>query len=580
MATIVGRRRGKEIYYYCHSGMRIKLSPSDHGGKGPGSGPSKVVSKDIYLGTADTVLQRLREGPVQVHARSFGLEMAALSVIREIGLVEAVDSVVPKRGQGMSVGNYLALGIVVKLASPHTGWHTFPDWLARTALPDHFNLPRSLLDAQNFWDAFDKILPEAPYRRRRGKDPEAVMDDEVVLKIEEQIWRRVREHYQVALDTILYDTTNFFTYIAKENPAELPRNGHNKAGRHERRQVSLALAITRRFHLPLLHLVYPGNVHDATLFPGALRRLVQRVAALARDAVHLVLVFDRGQNSKDNLHKVRGCGMHAVGGLSWAHHKDLLEVPLADFRETEDDRLIAWEGLRDLWGLPVNVVITYNAVLAKKQRLALAKILRTLRANFREAHGKHRRATLPKQRRVLEKVSCGSRAGRYVAWSVDEDGRLHLAPSPAFALRVKQCGRRLLFSTDTGLHADEVIHLYNRDKAAVEEGIEDLKSPDLIRIQPLRAWTDTKIRVYALICVLALLVLRLMAMKASPLGLSAKAMCRELEDIREVIMVYSLRQAQRKVTALSTTQSELFRLFDLEAFTKKAGPELGVMSQH
>ncbi len=471
--------------------------------------------------------------------------------------------------------------------SPHQLAH-LPIWLARTALPDHFNLPRSLLDAQNFWDAFDKILPEAPYRRRRGKDPEAVMDDEVVLKIEEQIWRRVREHYQVGLDTILYDTTNFFTYIAKEDPAELPRNGPNKAGRHERRQVSLALAITRRCHLPLFHLVYPGNVHDATLFPGALRRLVQRVAALARDAVHLVLVFDRGQNSKDHLHKVRGCGMHTVGGLSWAHHKDLLQVPLADFRQTEDDRLIAWEGLRDLWGLPVKVVITYNAVLAKKQRLALAKILRTLRANFREVRGKHRRATLPKQRQVLEKVSCGSRAGRYVAWSMDQDGRLHLAPSPAFALRVKQCGRRLLFSTDTGLHADEVIHRYNRDKAAVEEGIEDLKSPDLIRIQPLRAWTDTKIRVYALICVLALLVLRLMAMKASPLGLSEKAMCRErrregeeeLEDIREVIIVYSLRQAQRTITTLSTTQNELFRLFDLEAFTEEAGPELGMILLH
>lgn len=71
MATIVPRRRGTEIYYYYHAAQRVKISPSDQGGKGRGSGPSKVVSQDIYLGTADTILRRLQDGPVEVHHRSF-----------------------------------------------------------------------------------------------------------------------------------------------------------------------------------------------------------------------------------------------------------------------------------------------------------------------------------------------------------------------------------------------------------------------------------------------------------------------------------------------------------------------------
>lgn len=119
------------------------------------------------------------------------MEMAALSVIREIDLIGAVDSIVPKRNQGMSVGNYVALGILSKLASPNTSWHSFPQWLSHTALPDHCNLPRNLLDGQNFWDAFDKILSGNNHRERISKDPNVLMDDRMVLKIEEAIWKRV-----------------------------------------------------------------------------------------------------------------------------------------------------------------------------------------------------------------------------------------------------------------------------------------------------------------------------------------------------------------------------------------------------
>ena len=107
-----------------------------------------------------------------------------------------------------------------------------------------------------------------------------------------------------------------------------------------------------------------------------------------------------------------------------------------------------------------------------------------------------------------------------------------------------------------------------------------MKSPDLIRFQPLRAWTDTKIRIYALICILTLLVLRIMEMKARSSGLSTKALCTELADIREVILVYSPRNAQRKITSLSTIQQQLFQAFDLDALVKTAGSGVGLLPQH
>jgi len=581
MATIVARRRGTETYYYYHAAQRVKISPSDQGGKGRGSGPSKVVTQDIYLGSADTILRRLQDGPVEVHHRSFGIEMAALSVIKEIGIIEAVDSVVTKRDQGMSVGNYIALGILAKLASPNASWHSFAKWLSHTALPDHCNLPRNLLDGQNFWDAFDKIIPESSLRKRLAQNPDALMDDDTVLEIEEAIWKRILERYEISINTILYDNTNFFTFIAPENPAQLPKNGHNKAGRHERRQVSLAVATVRDFSLPFLHITYPGNIHDSTVFPDFLTRLVRRVAALAKEAEHLLLVFDRGQNSKANIKKVRGLQIHAVGGLSWNHHKDLLNVPLDCFRNANDPRLILWEQNRIIWELPVKVVITYNPALERKQRRTIARLLRILRARLKETHAKHCKDSPEDLVEALEKVSSRSRCGRYVNWWVDKKkGRLHIRPSADLNFQVKQCGRRLLFSTDTCKTADQIIGLYNKDKSQVEQGFRHLKSPDLIRFQPLRAWTDSKIRIYALICVLALLVLRVMEMKAASLGLSTDALRTELADIREVIMVYSSRNAQRKITALSTIQQRLFQIFDLDSFAKMTGSGVGLLPLH
>ncbi|MEM3486238.1 MAG: IS1634 family transposase [Candidatus Methanomethyliaceae archaeon] len=582
MATIVARRRGTETYYYYHVAQRVKVSPSDQGGKGRGSGPSKVVTKDIYLGSADTILRRLQDGPLEVRHRSFGVEMAALSVIREIGLIEAIDSVVTKRNQGMSIGNYIALGILGKLASPNASWHTFADWLSHTALPDHYNLPHNLLDGQNFWDAFDKILPESVFRKRVAQNPEALMDDEMVLRIEEAVWKQILERYKISINTILYDSTNFFTFIAPENPAQLPKNGHNKAGRHERRQVSLALAMLRDYGLPLLHITYAGNVNDPTLFPDFLTRLVRRVAAVAKEAEHLLLVFDRGQNSKTNIQKVRSLKVHAVGGLSWKQHKDLLDIPLECFRNANDPNLILWEQERIVWELPVKVVITFNPALERKHRRTLARLLRILRARLKETYAKHRQDPPEVLAEALEKVSSRSRACRYVRWWVDrKKDRLHIRPSADLEFQVKQCGKRLLFSTDTQKTGNQIIRLYNKDKAQLEQGFHHLKSPDLIRFQPLRVWTDTKIRIYALICVLALLVLRIMEMKAMPVGLSTEAMFTELADIREVIMVYSPHQAQRKVTALSSIQQKLFHIFGLDAFAKTAtGSGLGLLPLH
>ena len=568
MATIVARRPhpNGEVHYYYHSARREKVSPSDRGGRGPGSGPSKVVSQDIHLGTADSILTAIKKGPLKVAHRGFGLVMAAYSIVEELGIAAAIDNVLPHSQGGLTTGQYVALAVVGKIAAPRVSWRGFGPWLATTALAEHLSLPQTLLDSQNFWDAFDRVLPEKEHRKRLTKNESMTQEDARLLTIQQAIWRQVLKIEPVPLDTLLYDNTNFFSYLAAETPAALAQPGHNKAGRHEKRQVGLALAVTQRFALPLLHLTYAGNRAESKVFPEALTSLVQHTRELAEGAEHLLLVFDRGQNSKSNLEAADKAKVHVVGGLVASQHRDLLAVAVDDFKEVVGD-LRVYRTSKTVYGLPAAVIVTYNASLHRKQRITFIRGLRRLSAALWKAWRDRKGQPLARQRGALQRIYGKSRMRHYVGWSLDDQGRFCIRQDHR-RVSQKRCefGKRLLFTTRTGLTTQEIIDLYNRDKSAIETNFHYIKSPDLLRFQPMRHFTDTKIRLYALVCVLGLLVLKLVEIRSQPLDLSLDDLLAHLNDIEQVILVQGPRHAVKTLSEQSETQRRLLELFGLTRF--------------
>ena len=87
----------------------------------------------------------------------------------------------------------------------------------------------------------------------------------------------------------------------------------------------------------------------------------------------------------------------------------------------------------------------------------------------------------------------------------------------------------------------------------------------MIRWRPCRHWTDTKIRAFGFCCVMALLLLRVMELKAAHVGLrmSPAVLKQELDDLREITMVYDARNADVQISARSSVQQRLWDLFDL-----------------
>ncbi|MCL6596944.1 MAG: IS1634 family transposase [Firmicutes bacterium] len=571
LATIVARRRGRKLVYYYHETYRVKIAAADRssGDKRRGSGPSRVVTREIYLGTAERLAELARSGggrPKRVASRAFGLVMAAHSIVEELAIPQAVDALVPRPPGSLSVGTYVALMVVAKACAPRVSWRSFGAWLEKTTLARHLALPRSLLDAQNFWDAFDRLMPERRARERAQHDPDALWRDETILAIEEAVWRRLLERYPHDLSTILIDATNFFTYLSKDNPARLPQPGHDKAGRHEKRQVSLSLAVTSPRAMPLVHLTYAGNVADVRLFPHVLRRLLDRVRHLDPTAAKLTLVFDRGHNSKANLAEVASAGAFAVGSLIPSQHPDLMALDVKTSAQRVGD-LRVLQVDKTVYGQRAVVVITYNEKLERKQRIAFDAALRALRSTLVATCKAWRDADDATFQAKMDAVLDKSRVGRYMTWQVDSARGVHIRLDRArVQRRRRQFGRRLLFSTRTDLTATDIVRLYNRDKAQVEADFRQIKSPDLVRFAPIRHFTDTKIRLYALVCVLALLVLKVLVAKTQDLGLSLEALTRELAGIEEVLLVYGPTRVEHTLTECTPIQEALVERLGLQRY--------------
>ena len=569
MATIVARKRGKKTCYYYHETFRVKVSPADRsaGDKRRGSGPSRVVTREVYLGTPERILERLQVQagrPLVIRPRQFGLVMTAQSIVEELGIQESVDRLVPRAQGGLSLGTYLSLMVVAKVSAPKVSWRAFGSWLAGTSLSEYLNLPTTLLDAQNFWDAFDRLLPEREARQQT--DPEAIWNDETLLAIEEAVWRRLVSQHPIDLSTILIDATNFFTFLGRQTPSRLARPGHNKAGRHDKRQVSLSLAVTREQVFPVVHLTYAGNVTDVRIFSHVLSRLVGAIHRLDPSAGQLTLVFDRGHNSAANLALVAEAGAWAVGGLINSQHPDLLAVPLKAFSDKIGD-LKVFRTAKTVYGQSATVLVTHSEALEKKQRLTFDHALARLRSELTQTWERHRNDPDPAFAHAMDTVLSRSRVGTFMTWEVDGEGVVHIAMDRAKVEQHRRgMGRRLLFTTHTDLETAEILRLYNHDKARVEDDFKQLKSPDLARFAPIRHFTDSKIRLYALVCVLALLVLKVMMLRTQDLHLSMDRLVSELGAVQEAIVVPSPTTARHTLMECSDLQKTLVNRFELMRF--------------
>jgi transposase len=173
------------------------------------------------------------------------------------------------------------------------------------------------------------------------------------------------------LRCLLFDATNFFTFVDSFNlRAKLAQRGHSKEGRDNLRLIGLALLVSADGEVPLFHHCYAGNQHDSTIFGTLIQQIAASCRAMAQGVSDLTLVFDKGNNSKENLTEAADTGLHFVGSLVPTHHPQLLAIPRQQMRRLDQTQLPAvwaYRTQQKVFGVSRTVLVVFNRPLFRAQ---------------------------------------------------------------------------------------------------------------------------------------------------------------------------------------------------------------------
>ena len=573
MASLTPKKIGRNTYYYARYSQRVDGTP-------------KIV-RQVYLGRLDDLIAAV-EGfrqppqPRETVVAAFGDSAALFDIAQRLDLVQLLDSVLPpKRHQGLSTGQYLLLAAINRAVSP-TSKLQFADWYRQTALTRLLPADPAALSSQNFWNHMNLVT------------------DEHVVACEKLITQRLIQRFQLDLRALVYDGTNFFTYINTRTPAELPQRGHNKQKRTDLRQVSLGLLVSADFHIPLFHKVYAGNVNDSTEFRTITEELSTHYSQLAESCDHITLVFDKGNNSEAAFESLEKMPFHFVGSLVPSQHSELLAIPRQQFRTLTQPGLKGVEVYRTqkkVLGKQRTIVVTFNKNLYDGQLQGLTAHLNKARQKLLDLQTKLQRRrdgkvkggkapTLDSVKKQIHETCSAQFVGKVLKAEVQQATKSKATSTPApleltfttdqaalDELCRVQFGKTILFTDNTGWTDEQIVSAY-RSQYHIENAFKQMKNPHFLGWSPMFHWTDSKIQVHAFYCVLALLLTSLLQRELARKGeqISINRMLEELGGIQETLIVYARRPGQKKfptstcLTHMSDLQQRLFSLLNLQRF--------------
>ena len=522
-----------------------------------------------YLGKAETIVSAVNAvatapKPREIVLGEFGAAAALYDLTTRLDLIATIDRHASKRAQGVSVGTYITLAALNRCLAP-TSKARFAEWYEGTVLRRLLPVPAAALTSQRFWQHM------------------GYLDTDHIAAIEQDLTTTLIRTFGIDLSCLLYDTTNFATFIDSFNDAStLARRGKSKQKRSDLRLIGLALLVTRDFHIPLFHHVYAGNAHDATVFESVTERLLERYRLFAQQVDGITLVYDKGNNSEDNQQAVDATPYHFVGSVSPAQHPDLLAVPRAQFHALTGADVageFAYRTRKSVLGTDRTLVVTFNPELFLAQSTTILRELRKATQRLKDLQ--HALAT-PSRKRGRTRAAVEQDVREILhARHLKDLVRVTLTEPPTLALtfevdqtawtRLQETllGKNVLFTDQDGWSDEEIVRAY-RSQYHIEDAFKRMKDPQFVSWRPLRHWTDQKIRVHAFYCVLALLLAALLrrTLAQQQITLSITQILETLSQIKEVALIYPgrAREPQISYSRFTRLQRQVVAALKLDRF--------------
>jgi len=498
-----------------------------------------------HLGRVEDILRLTRDerADIKVSSVTSGGVTALHHLAQELDIVGKIDRALEnsdgrvQKRDGLSVGESLLAGMISRACAPRSK-RAFAAWAEATALPELMGFAAKDLDSQHFWDQMHAL-------------PVKLLSD-----IEQAIVREVIGIEQLQPRALAYDTTNFYTHIASTNTRpELPQRGHNKQGRHDLRQLGLALVVDQDTQLPLAHVLYAGARSDMRTFAAFLKPVRERLRVLTSQPQQLTLVFDAGASSKANLQKLEAGTDHYVTAVRPSYQQSLLAEAadhLGEVTLSTGAVVRAWRTQRVIAGQQRDAVVVFSPQLYEGQVRGLHQHLARCGEQLKEL-GTAPRGTVEAVRRKLAQI-CGRQYLRTVvryevqsneqgvtqvrSWSDLEEYRRLLR---------HYFGLRVLITDRSEWTTAQIVEAY-RGQSRVEAAFRDLKDPGMLSTRPQFHWTDQKLHVHAFMCVTAYLLVRLLwwrACRGAGFEGSARNLLAQLARIRRCRIVEHTGRAGR-----------------------------------
>lgn len=532
-----------------------------------------------YLGSLDKIIEAVDGTPPKPeYAEVFqlGAPAAYLYASQQINMIQILDAVFSKRNQGPSIGFYLTLAAInrgIEPVSKRSMWSWFQDTILLRVFPE---ASKTSLSSQRFWDNMSG-LTESKMKEAWAKLIDCVLEQE-----------------KVDLSCVSYDGTNFYSFIGSFNTrCSIAKRGKNKQGRSDLRQINYALFCTRKDHLPLYFDVFEGNRHDSKEFNVVIDNFFNAFQARGAQKEGMTIVFDKGNNSEENLKKfVQGSGFHFVGSVKPDDHKDLALISNSDkcFKPLSHPRLDqvkAFRTSKNIYGKELTVVVTFNNNLYSSQVQSINnEINKTLgklaviadklddRVTGRVTKGK--KPTNASIKSQISKALSGQHMKKLIKTTIGEQND---TPTLTYSMDTYEfakladtyLGKNIIITDNHSWDTEDIVLTY-RSQYVIEDVFRQMKDRKTGAWWPMYHWTDNMIKTHGFYCSLSLLLRALIMKRATDSGMpmSINRLHNKLTGIREVINIFPKKRnkqlTQPVVSKLDHTQKRLFDLFDMKQY--------------
>jgi transposase len=546
MASIIKKKvKKKYTYYYRVESARINGKP-------------RIINQK-YLGNVDDITRAVESNNGEIPdpsfsiVQQFGAVAALFDLSMRLNIIELINKYMPKRNQGLSIGEYIVLAAINRAVEPESK-NEFYSWFDKTVLHKYFPLAnKKSLSSQGFWENMSLIEPED------------------IPKFEDEFTKIIVEKYSLSTDCLIYDATNFFTYLDTANPSKLGKRGNSKEKRKDLKIIGLSLMVSPDNNIPLFHETYPGNSNDSKQFAAIINSLQDRYFKINGKNGNTTLVFDKGNNSEANIENFlkdnNGCQFHVVGSLKLNQCQELLKIDKKYYKSLSAKSLkdsTAFRTKKVVYGREMTIIIVYNPELIKEQLESINNTIVKCTSELNELRnslllrdqGIIKKGKKPTEESVKKRIlsilsvdymkqifsydiSCESKSKKImIDFYVDQ--------TKFEELKETFLGKTILFSDNHDWDTEKIISSY-RSQYHVEECFKQMKNTKYLSLRPILHWTDQKIKVHAFYCVLSLTLCSLLNKEINMMGynMSINRMLKELSEVEHVITVFPMKKKKK-----------------------------------